>query len=80
MIVVDKSNLVVGFSHMIERVNAQNESNLIKVYTDINDENMFYYIGTIDRDDYVITDANIPDETKNYLYIDNQFIIIEEEL
>lgn len=80
MIVVDKSNLVVGFSHMIERVNAQNELNLIKVYTDINDENMFYYIGTIDRDDYLIIDINIPDETKNYSYVNNEFIIIEESI
>ena len=79
MIVVNNDGIVVGYGHSIERVNAQGEENLIKVIVNPNEQYGFYYIGTVDRDDYVIYDENIPDETKSWEYIDGEFIDITPE-
>jgi hypothetical protein len=80
MIVVNLEGMVVGYGHSIERVDAQGEENLIKVTVNPDIEYGFYYIGTEDRDEYVIyTDLNIPDETKQWKYIDGQFIDMTPE-
>jgi hypothetical protein len=79
MIVVNNDGIVVGYGDSIERVNAQGEENLIKVIVNPNEQYGFYYIGTVDRDDYVIYDENIPDETKSWEYIDGEFIDITPE-
>ena len=71
MIVVDNNSNVVGFGVKIERVNEQNEENLIKVWTD---DEKYYYIGTIDRDDYVIYNVDVPNNNKFWKYVDGEFI------
>jgi len=70
MIVVDLNDMVVGQGILIERVNAQGEQNLIKVL----DNDMFYYIGTDDRDEYIIyPDLDVPDPMRNWKYINGEF-------
>jgi hypothetical protein len=41
--------------------------------------NGFYYIGTIDRDDYIFYNVDVPDETKAWKYIDGEFIDMTPE-
>jgi hypothetical protein len=70
MIVVDLNDMVVGQGNLIERVNEQNEENLIKVW----DNGMFYYIGTEDRDEYIIyPDLDVPDIHKFWKYVGGEF-------
>ena len=58
-IVKDTNSVVIDYSEVIERVDAQGESNLIKV----NKGNGFYYIGSVDRDQYEIIDVpSVPDD------------------
>jgi len=52
MKVFDKDNNLIAEGLHIERVNAQNEIDLIKVVT--TDEGDFYYIGHNERDTYTI--------------------------
>lgn len=81
MIVVKTDGYVIGHGVNIERVDAQDEVNLIKVVVDPNIEFGFYYIGTEDRDDYTILDLDVPDSTKQWSYIDEVFVeIVVEEL
>jgi hypothetical protein len=75
MIVINTQNEVIGSSHLIERVDEQDEIELIKVHTGIGIG--FYYIGTDDRNLYqVIGDENflVPDNNKSWFYIDGEFI------
>src|ERR1035437_6264935 len=61
---------VMGCSTLIERVDAQGETNLIKV-----GNTQYYYIGTNDRDSYeIIPDLMVPDLSRSYKYIDGVFI------
>jgi len=70
MIVVDTTDLVVGSGPLIERVDAQGEKDLIKVWIDLDNPNGFFYIGTTDRDLYVIyTDTSVPDPNKIWKFI-----------
>lgn len=69
MIVIDKMNFVQGAGVMIFRENVGDEANLIKVVVNPNDEYGFFYIGTIDRDEYVIyEDKDVPDSEKMWKY------------
>jgi hypothetical protein len=75
MIVIDKKNRVLGSAPLIERVDAQGEKNLIKVNVNPNSDYGYFYIGTIDRDDYqIIDDVYSPDDEKLWKYIDGEFI------
>jgi len=74
MIVVDTQNNVIGSAPIIERVNIGNEINLIKVNKFPEEEFGFFYIGTDDRDSYVIyEDTFQPDENKFY-----KFYVLED--
>jgi hypothetical protein len=78
-LVLNKKNQIVGHGSSVERVNAQGEKNLIKV----SNNDSFFYIGTIDRDDYVfeeINDSDFPEDfiSGKYLYINKEFVIDEE--
>lgn len=70
MIVTDLTDLVLGSSFLIERVDADGELNLIKVYTpDLGVG--YYYIGTEDRDQYPIytdPDLLVPDPNYDWFY------------
>jgi hypothetical protein len=79
MIVVNNEGIVVGYGVSIERVDAQGEFNLIKVTVNPDMANGFYYIGTIDRDDYIFYNVDVPDETKAWKYIDGEFIDMTPE-
>lgn len=77
MIIVDTNDNVVGEGIKIEVVDAQGETGLVKVTVHDNGPNNFYYIGTEDRDDYLIYNVNSPDINKLWKYIDEEFIEIE---
>jgi hypothetical protein len=65
MIVVDTTDVVVGSGELIERVDAQGETNLIKVVVDTDTPTHYFYIGTDDRDLYIIYEnTSVPDPTK----------------
>jgi hypothetical protein len=67
MIVVDTKNLVVGSAPEIYREDAGDEKNLIKVNMFPEQEYGYFYIGTIDRDDYTIyLDTTQPDPERIY--------------
>ena len=69
MIVVDLENNVVGSAPEITRVNVGNEMNLIKVNMYPEQEFGFFYIGTIDRDDYIIyEDTTQPNADRIYKF------------
>jgi hypothetical protein len=73
MIVVNKESLVLGEAPEITRVDAQGEENLIKVNIHPDQEYGFYYIGTDDRDEYLIIDVDSPNPDKQWKYIDGEF-------
>lgn len=69
MIVVDTTDLVVGSGELIERVDAQGETNLIKVVIDTEAPTHYFYIGTSDRDLYTIyEDTSVPDPNKMWKF------------
>jgi hypothetical protein len=70
MIVTDTRNLVVGSSHLIERVDEEGEIALIKVWTD-NLGVGYYYIGATNRNNYPIyndPDLLVPDPSFDWYY------------
>lgn len=74
MIVVDTEHNVVGSAPFIERVDTDTEVNLIKVNVFPEQEYGYFYIGTSDRDLYVIyTDTTQPDPAKLY-----KFYVLED--
>lgn len=93
MIVVDTEHNVVGSAPIIERVNTDTEQNLIKVNVYPDQEYGYFYIGTQDRDLYIIyentTQPNpdavykfyvLPDGTYEYVEVDsNGNPIVDEE-
>lgn len=71
VIVTNVQDVVMGCGDSAERVNAQDEKNLIRVSVGISK----YYIGTVDRDKYNIIEIRkieLPKDfvTGKYLYID----------
>lgn len=75
MIVTDTTNLVLGSSHLIERVNEENEFNLIKVWTPEIGVG-YYYIGAVNRDDFPIytdPDLLVPDPAFDWYYDGSTF-------
>ena len=67
MIVVDTKNFVQGSGPLIERVDVGDEKNLIKVVVNPDYEFGYYYIGTIDRDLYIIYENTTqPDPERIY--------------
>jgi len=78
-ILVNQKDEVICKGYNIYRCNFQEEKNLIKINVNQNIDD-YYYIGTIDRDDYLIFDVNeIPSdyEDSKYLYKNNNFILNE---
>lgn len=70
MIVVDTTDVVQGSGPLIARVDVGNEKDLIKVVVDETNPFGFFYIGTTDRDLYVIyTDTSVPDPNKMWKFI-----------
>ena len=68
MIVVDTQDNVVGSGPNIYRVD-EPELGLIKVVMFSEDEFGYFFIGTADRDQYVIyTDTSVPDPKKIYKF------------
>jgi hypothetical protein len=74
MIVINLGGIVVGEAPQITRVNAQGEENLIKVNVNPDEEYAFYYIGTTDRDTYEILNLDSPDSSKQWKYINGEFV------
>lgn len=69
MIVVDLDNNVVGSAPQIYRTNVNGERNLIFVNVYPERENGYFYIGTQDRDQYMIyDDTSQPDIDKVYKF------------
>lgn len=69
MIVVDTENVVVGCGYLITRCDINDEVNIIKVRLDVENDDIYYCIGTQDRDQYIIyEDTNVPDLHKQYWF------------
>lgn len=77
MIVVNTKGRVVGHGIKVERVDAQGESNLIKVTVHNDGPNNFYYIGTDDRDEYTFHNVTITNDDATYEYINGELFEIE---
>lgn len=74
MIVVDTNDFVVGSAPEITRVDIQNELNLIKVNMFPEQEFGYFFIGTVDRDLYIIyEDTTQPEPDKMY-----KFYVLED--
>lgn len=74
MIVVDLDNNVVGSGQEIYRTDVNGEHNLIYVNAYPERQYGFYYIGTADRDSYIIyEDTSVPDMDKQY-----KFYVLED--
>lgn len=82
MIVVTENNFVIGWGIDIYRCDVDGEKNIIKVVVD-ESEWGYWYIGTVDRDLYVIyTDTFPPDTTKQwnfYVLPDGTYEYVEVE-
>ena len=70
MILVNNDNIVIASAELIERVDTQDESGLIKVHTD---DGGFYYIGTTDRYTYQIINIYAPTTTDIWSYNNQEF-------
>jgi len=69
MIVVDTQHFVQGSAPEITRVNVQDEINLIKVNMFPEQEFGYFFIGTLDRDLYIIyEDTTQPDPDRIYKF------------
>lgn len=69
MIVVDTNDFVLGSAPEITRVDVGDERNLIKVNVKPEEEFGYFYIGTVDRDLYIIyTDTTQPDPDHQYKF------------
>lgn len=69
MIVVDTENFVKGSGPLIMREDVENEKNLIKVVLYPDAEYGYFYIGTEDRDLYIIyEDTTQPDPNRIYKF------------
>lgn len=62
-IVHTEDGTVVALGLSAERVDAQGEVGLIKVVVN-DDEFGFFYLGNSDRDSFVITQAEVPEEVE----------------
>ena len=62
MTVVSKDGVIQAWGFSAIRVDAQGEHDLIKVQVEDVPEGGFFYIGTNDRDTYILTEVNqVPD-------------------
>ena len=69
MIVVDTQHFVQGSAPEITRINVQDEINLIKVNMFPEQEFGYFFIGTLDRDLYIIyEDTTQPDPDRIYKF------------
>jgi len=74
MIVVDTEHFVQGSAPEITRVDVGDEKNLIKVNMFPEQEFGYFFIGTVDRDLYIIyTDTTQPDPDRIY-----KFYVLED--
>jgi hypothetical protein len=74
MIVVDTQHFVQGSAPEITRINVQDEINLIKVNMFPEQEFGYFFIGTLDRDLYIIyEDTTQPDPDRIY-----KFYVLED--
>jgi hypothetical protein len=66
-VITSLTNTIIAVCESAERVDDQGEKSLIKVVVDANGG--FYYIGTVDRDTYVITNGvTVPSDYPGVTY------------